>query len=159
MLRISALLLVLLAAFALPASAQFLTQDQANAQAVPVDAPNKAPDMVCFGEGPNWSVQLEQGRARYVGINEPDFFFTGKFVWVPDMKLWTWQGQNATGNGQTLSINISKATCVDKQRNQEFPYKAQATLPAGDMVSGCCRKLTGNEAAVGPEGYIPPNKQ
>jgi uncharacterized membrane protein len=158
MLRISALLLMLLAALALPAAAQFTTPNQA-ARATPVDIPNQAPDMVCFGEGPNWSVQLEQGRARNLGINEPDYYFDGKFVWVPDMKVWTWQGQNATGNGQTLTVTISKATCVDKQRNQQFPYKAQATLPAGDMVSGCCRKLKGNEAAVGPEGYIPPQQQ
>jgi uncharacterized membrane protein len=157
MLRIAAIVLIALSGLAVPAAAQFTTPDQTK-RATPVDIPNKAPDMVCFGEGPNWSVQLEQGRARYLGINEPDYFFNGKFVWVPDMKIWTWQGQNSTGNGQTLSVNVSKATCIDKQRNQQFPYKAQATLPAGDMVSGCCRKLHGDEAAVGADGYIPPKQ-
>lgn len=156
--RISLATLIVCSAVTLAAHAQYMTPGQAD-QATPVDIPNKAPDMVCFGEGPNWSVQLEQGRARNLGINQPDSFFTGKFVWVPDIKLWTWQGQNSNGNGQTLSVNVQKATCVDSQRKQEFPYKAQATLPAGDMVSGCCRKLKPGEAAVGPDGYIPPNKQ
>lgn len=158
MLRITALLVMLFALFTLPAAAQFTTPQQADAQATPVDIPNKAPDMVCFGEGPDWSVQLEQARARNVGINEPDYFFDGKFIWVPAMKVWTWQGSNSTGNGQTLTVTISKATCVDQQRKQQFPFKAQATLPAGDMVNGCCRRLRGNEAAVGPEGYIPPSQ-
>jgi uncharacterized membrane protein len=157
MLRIAALLLIALSALTLPAAAQFTTPDQTK-RATPVDIPNKAPDMVCFGEGPNWNVQLQQGRARNLGINQPDSFFTGKFVWVPDMKVWTWQGSNANGNGQNLTVTISKATCTDTQRNQQFPYKAQGTLPAGDMVSGCCRKLKASEAAVGPDGYIPPSQ-
>jgi len=140
------------------AHAQFMTPDQANAQATPVDAPNNAPDMVCFGNNPRWSIQLEQGRARNLGINEPDSFFTGKFVWVPNEKIWTWQGQNANGNGQTVMVNIQKAACDDSVRKQQFPYKAQATLPAGDMVSGCCRKLKPGEAPVGPHGYEPPKQ-
>src|SRR5581483_12053234 len=45
-------LLILCAALALPACAQFTTPSQAD-QATPVDIPNQAPDMVCFGEGPN----------------------------------------------------------------------------------------------------------
>ena len=52
--------------------------------------------MVCFGEGPNWSVQLQQGRARRLGINQPDSFYTGKFVWVPNENLWNWQGETST---------------------------------------------------------------
>ena len=96
-----------------------MTPGQADS-ATPVDIPNKAPDMVCFGEGPNWSVQLQQGRARNIGINEPDSFFTGKFVWVPNDNLWTWQGANSNGNGQSLAVNIQKKTCVDNQRKQEF---------------------------------------
>jgi len=155
--RTSALMLLLFAAFSLPAAAQFTTPDQTK-RSTPVDIPNQAPDMVCFGEGPNWSIQLRQGEARNIGINEPDSYFTGKFVWVPDMKVWTWQGSNSKGNGQNLTVTISKGTCVD-QRKQQFPYKANATLPAGDMVSGCCRKLKPGEAAVGPGGDIPPNQQ
>src|SRR6185369_14919417 len=109
--RMIVALLILCSAFTLPASAQFMTPGQSD-QATPVDIPNKAPDMVCFGEGPNWSVQLQQGRARNIGINEPDSFFTGKFVWVPNDNLWTWQGANANGNGQSLVVNIQKKTCV-----------------------------------------------
>jgi uncharacterized membrane protein len=156
--RNTALILILFAASALSAAAQYTTPDQA-ARATPVDVPNKAPDMVCFGEGPNWSIQLRQGEARNLGINQPDSYFTGKFVWVPDMKVWTWQGSNSNGNGQNIMVTVSKGTCVDNQRKQEFPYKANATLPAGDMVNGCCRKLKPNEAAVGPGGYTPPQQQ
>ena len=143
---------------ALLASAQFTTPDQANQQAKPVDIPNKAPDLVCFGEGPDWSIQFVQGRARNIGINEPDSFFVGKFVWVPNEKIWEWAGNNANGNGGNLSATIQKATCVDTQRKQQFPYKAQVNLPAGDMVNGCCRKLKPGEAAVGSHGYTPPSQ-
>src|SRR4051794_39548205 len=46
----------------------------------------KAPDMVCFGYYPSWSVQFINGEARYLGDNEPDRYFRGNFYWVPDEK-------------------------------------------------------------------------
>lgn len=142
---------------AIPVNAQFETPQQAD-QATPVDIPNKAPDMVCFGEGPNWSVQLQQGRARRLGINQPDSFYNGKFAWVPNENLWNWTGENANGQGDHLVVTINRKTCVDNQRKQQFPYSAQTMLPTGDMVSGCCRKLKPGEAAVGPNGLTPPKQ-
>ena len=97
-------------------------------QATPVDIPNKAPDMVCFGEGPNWSVQLQQGRARRLGINQPDSFYNGKFVWVPNENVWNWTGDNTNGQGDHLVVTINKKACVDNQRKQQFPYSAQTML-------------------------------
>jgi uncharacterized membrane protein len=155
--RIFAILLLTLSALAVSAHAQFMTPGQAD-QATPVDIPNKAPDMVCFGEGPNWSIQLQQGRARRLGINQPDSFYTGKFVWVPNENLWNWQGDNADGKGEHLVVTIQQKSCVDNQRKETFPYNAQSMLPSGDIVMGCCRKLKPGEAAVGPEG-LPPHKQ
>ncbi len=156
--RIPVAVLILCSALTLSAHAQFTTPSQAD-QATPVDIPNKAPDMVCFGEGPNWSIQLQQGRARRLGINQPDSFYNGKFVWVPNENLWNWTGDNADGKGEHLIVTIQKKTCVDNQRKQQFPYNAQTMLPTGDIVFGCCRKLKPGEAAVGPEGVTPPNQQ
>jgi len=154
--RTSALMLLLFAAFSLPAAAQFTTPDQTK-RSTPVDIPNQAPDMVCFGEGPNWSLQLEQGRARRLGINQPDSFYNGKFVWVPNEAVWNWTGENSNGQGDHLVVTISQKACVDNQRKEQFPYKAQTMLPTGDIVFGCCRKLKPGEAAVGPDGV--PSKQ
>jgi hypothetical protein len=151
-------LLILCCAVALPVSAQFTTPQQAD-KATPVDIPKNAPDMVCFGEGPDWSLQLQQGRGRRLGINEPDSFYTGKFVWVPNVAVWNWTGVNTDGQGEHLVVTIKEKACVDNQRKQQFPYSAQTMLPAGDILLGCCRKLKPGEAAVGPDGYIPPNKQ
>ncbi len=155
--RIFAILLLALSGLAVSAHAQFMTPGQAD-QATPVDIPNQAPDMVCFGEGPNWSVQLQQGRARRLGLNQPDSFYTGKFVWVPNENLWNWQGDNVDGKGEHLTVTIQQKSCVDNQRKETFAYNAQTMLPTGDIVFGCCRKLKPGEAAVGPDG-LPPHKQ
>ncbi len=161
MVRISPVVLFacLLLAMSLPAAAQFTTPDQANKQATPVDIPQNAPDMVCFGESPDWSIQFRQAEARNVGISERNWYYTGKFVWVPDLKVWEWEGQNSNGNGQRISATIKQTKCVDQQRKQQFPWSAQVNLPEGDIVNGCCRKLKPGEAAVGDHGYISPNKQ
>ena len=116
---------------------------------------HKAPDMVCFGYGPKWSIQFVNGAARYLGINQPDQDFLGDFYWVPSEKAWEWHRANglAPMNGNyALSANIQKQACQDPVRKQTFPYSAQVNLPQGDMVSGCCRKLRPGEAAVGPHG-------
>jgi uncharacterized membrane protein len=118
-------------------------------------APPNPPDMVCFGEGPKWSIQFVSWGARYLGINEPDKDFLGGFFWVPDQKVWVWQRKNGLapmGGGYALSATIQKASCTDPVRKQTFPYSAQVNLPQGDMVSGCCRKLKAGEAPVGPHG-------
>ena len=48
--------------------------------------PPKPPDMVCWGSGPNWSIQFVSWGARYLGINQPDQDFLGGFFWVPEDK-------------------------------------------------------------------------
>ena len=120
--------------------------------------PPKPPDMVCFGNGPKWSIQFVSWGARYLGINEPDQDFLGGFFWVPDEKVWVWQRQNGLAplNGYALSATIKKASCTDSVRQETFPYSAQVNMPQGDMVSGCCRKLKPGEAPVGPHG-LPSN--
>jgi uncharacterized membrane protein len=146
-----------------------LTQTTTNPLAPPPAAatpqgqapPPKPPDMVCFGYGPNWSIQFVSWGARYLGINQPDQDFLGQFVWVAQDKTWAWQRQNglAPMNGQyDLSATIKKASCNDPVRKETFPYSSQVNLPSGDMVSGCCRKLRAGEAPVGPHG-VPPQPQ
>ncbi len=119
--------------------------------------PPKPPDVVCWGNGPDWSIQFASWGARYVGINQPDQDFLGSFVWAPQDQVWVWQRSNpllAPVNG--LSAVIKRKSCKDPVRNQSFPYSAQVTLPVGDKVSGCCRKLRAGEAPVGPHG-VPSN--
>src|SRR5579863_1385304 len=114
----------------------------------------KAPDMVCFGYYPSWSVQFRNGQARYLGMNEPDKAFKGGFYWVPDEKTWEWHRQDSdSGSGvYGLSASIQQMACVDPVRKTKYPYSAQVYLPQGDMVSGCCRKLLPSEAPVGKSG-------
>ena len=142
---------VLLLVFAAPIFAAAQSQPQAQ-------APPNPPDMVCFGHGPNWSIQFVSWGARYLGINQPDQDFLGGFFWVPDEKVWAWQRKNglAPTSGMALSATIKKASCTDTVRNETFPYSSQVNLPTGDMVSGCCRKLKPGEAPVGPHG-LPSN--
>jgi uncharacterized membrane protein len=111
--------------------------------------------MVCFGYGPKWSIQFINGEARYLGINQPDQYFSGDFYYVPQDKAWEWHRANglAPMNGSFgLSANIQKQACQDPVRKQTYPYSAQINLPQGDMVNGCCRKLRPGEAPVGPQG-------
>jgi uncharacterized membrane protein len=116
--------------------------------------PPKPPDMVCWGSGPNWSIQFVSWGARYLGINQPDQDFLGGLFWVPEDKVWAWHrtGGLAPTSGFGLSATIKKASCTDPVRKETFPYSAQVNLPQGDMVSGCCRKLKPGEAPVGPHG-------
>ena len=144
------------------AQAQYTTNPLEQAPASPPASqvpPPKPPDMVCFGEGPNWSIQFVSWGARYLGINQPDQDFLGGFFWVPDQKVWAWQRKNGLApmdGGYALSATIRKASCTDPMRKETFPYSAQVNLPQGDMVSGCCRKLKAGEAPVGPHG-LPSN--
>ena len=120
------------------------------AQQVP---PKQPPDMVCFGEGPKWSIQFVSWGARYLGINQPDKDFLGGFFWVADQKVWLWQRENnltSVGGGDVLSAKIQTASCWDPERSGTFPFAAVVYLPQGDMLSGCCRKLKPGEAPVGP---------
>jgi uncharacterized membrane protein len=118
----------------------------------------RPPDIVCFGYGPNWSIQFVNGAARYLGINQPDQTLLGDFYYVPQDKAWEWHRANglAPMNGSfDLSATIQKQACNDPVRKMTFPYSAQVNLPQGDMVSGCCRKLKPGEAPVGKHGLPP----
>ncbi len=125
-------------------------------------APNQqiAPDMVCFGYYPNWSVQFVNGEARYLGDNEPNQTFLGNFYWVPEDKAWDWHRANGLApmnGGYGLSASIDKTACRDAVLKTTFPYSAQVNLPQGTIVSGCCRKLRPGEAPVGRHG-VPPQQ-
>ncbi len=116
--------------------------------------PGKPPDMVCFGEGPKFSIQFVSWGARYLGINQPDKDFLGDFFWVPDQKVWLWQRGNnpkSVGGGDVLSAKIQKASCTDPKRSGTFPFAAVVYLPQGDMLSGCCRILKAGEAPAEPK--------
>ncbi len=127
----------------------------AAAQTSSNQASSKPPDMVCFGYGPNWSIQFISGEARYLGINQPDQYFSGDFYYVPEDKAWEWHRANGLApmnGGYGLSASIQKQACQDPVRKETYPYSAQINLPQGDMVSGCCRKLRPGEAPVGKHG-------
>jgi len=123
----------------------------------------KPPDMACFGYYPNWSVQFTNGEARYLGVNEPDQHFAGRFHWVPEEDAWDWHrvekpgAKNTNSGNNDLSAWITKSACNDPVLKESLPYSAQVYLPQGDMVSGCCRKLKPREAPVGPRG-VPPTE-
>ena len=89
--------------------------------------PPKPPDMVCWGSGPNWSIQFVSWGARYLGINQPDQDFIGGFFWVPEQKVWAWHRTDglAPTSGFGLSAIIKKASCTDPVRKETFPYSAQ----------------------------------
>ena len=118
--------------------------------------------MVCFGYGPNWSIQFLNGEARYLGINQPDQYFVGDFYWLPEQKDWSWhrtEGEPAMHGNFGLSATIKPTACKDAVRKQTFPYSAQINLPQGDIVNGCCRRLKPGEAPVGRHGVTPVPQQ
>jgi uncharacterized membrane protein len=161
-LRVSWLMVLL--AIAISAAAQAATpatqapNSQTSSPAQSNAAPPKPPDMVCFGYGPNWSIQFINGEARYLGINQPDQYFLGDFYWIPNEKVWNWHRANglAPMNGSFgLSATVQNQSCKDPVRKETYPYSAQVNLPQGDMVSGCCRRLRAGEAPVGKHGVAP----
>jgi uncharacterized membrane protein len=113
-----------------------------------------APDMVCFGYYPRWSVQLTNGEARYVGFNEADRYFDGDFYWIQEENAWEWRRPNESrpDGHYGLSATVEKTACKDPVQKTTNPFSAQVYLPEGDMVSGCCRKLKPGEAVIGHHG-------
>jgi uncharacterized membrane protein len=124
----------------------------------PTNSSPKPPDLVCFGNQPDWSIQFTANGARYIAMNEPDRGYIGSFHWVPEMNAWSWNPTDL-GQKEPLTAVIKKASCVDPVRKWTVPYSAQVNLPHGDMASGCCRKLKPGEAPVGPGGYSSPPQQ
>jgi hypothetical protein len=121
--------------------------------------PDKPPDMVCFGDGPKFSIQFVSWGARYLGINQPDKDFRGGLFWVPDQKVWLWQQENnlaSVGGGDVLLARVQNASCTDPGRKGTFPFAVVVTLPQGDMLSGCCRILKAGEAPAAPKS-VPSN--
>jgi uncharacterized membrane protein len=91
-----------------------------------------------------------------LGINEPDQDFLGAFHWDPGQKVWIWQRETGLYAPESdLSAVIRQSACTDPVRKETFSYSTQVTLPQGDTVNGCCRKLKAGEASVGPHGYEP----
>lgn len=121
------------------------------------------PDMVCFGYGPKWSVEFLNGEARYIGFNEPDQYFQGKFYWAPNDNDWSWHRQddrNPPKGKFALTANVRKAACRDPVRKRTYPYSALVNLPQGDIVNGCCRELRPGEAPLSGHGLTPvPNSE
>lgn len=120
-------------------------------------APPKPPDMVCWGNGPDWSIQFASWGATYLGTNQSDKKFRGHFYWAPEDKAWVWQRTSGLApiSGPELSAVIKKSSCIDPVQKKTYPYSGQVSLPQGDTVSGCCRKLKAGEAPIGPQGAPP----
>ena len=115
--------------------------------------PSQPPDMVCFGEEPAWSIQFVSWGARYLDVNQPNRDFPGTFFWESGQKVWMWQRENnlaPVGTGDVLSATIQTASCTDPAHKGTFPFAAVVTLPQGDLLSGCCRKLKEGEAPAAP---------
>ena len=148
---------LLLSAAMVSAVAQTSTNSAAQAPVNPA-APTGVPDMACWGNGPHWSIQFASWGAMYLGMNQPHQNFRGHFYWAPKEKAWVWQQTSGFDpiSGPALSAVIKETSCTDTVQKKIFPYSAQVTLPQGDTVSGCCRKLKAGDAPIGPQG-IPPN--
>lgn len=127
-------------------------QSTPTAPANPANQTPKPPDMICWGNGPDWSIQFAWWGARYVGINQPDQLFRGRFFWAPEDKSWVWQRTSGVDPiaPPELSAVVRQARCTDSVTRRTFPYSAQVSLPQGDEVTGCCRQLKPGEAAVPP---------
>lgn len=155
-LRRCGVVILLLSVALASAVAQSTTNPMAQAPANP-SALATMPDMVCWGRGPDWSVQFASWGARYLGINQPDQDFRGHFYWAREDKAWVWQRTGVDPiSGPNLSAVIKESSCKDPVQKKTFHYSAQVSLPLGDIVSGCCRKLKPGEAPVGPHG-VPSN--
>ena len=82
--------ILLLSAALVPTSALAANDSNTPAKSSPA-TPNKTQDLVCWGSGPDWSIQFGSWGARYVGVNQPDKSFRGHFYWAPADKSWVWQ--------------------------------------------------------------------
>jgi uncharacterized membrane protein len=117
------------------------------------------PDLVCWGSGPDWSMEFASWGARYLGVNQPDQDFSGSFSWVQPDRDWVWQRRTADLAPMirpSLSAVVKESACVDPANKKTYRYSAQVSLPQGDSVSGCCRRLKPGEAPIGPQG-VPPS--
>jgi uncharacterized membrane protein len=91
-------------------------------------------------------------------MSQPDQTFRGHFYWASEDKVWVWQLTSGVDpiSRHALSAVIKETSCTDAIQKSVYPYSAQVSLPQGDTVSGCCRKLKAGEASIGTQG-VPPN--
>jgi uncharacterized membrane protein len=114
----------------------------------------------CRGNEPGWSLVIDHQQAtlRLADAEPAERGLTGKFSISGEGRtpIMTWKGKAAGERGALTAVIVEQA-CEDSMSDGEgqtaFAFQAQATLPDGRKVRGCCNAaLPAPQTASAPPG-------
>lgn len=105
--------------------------------------------MVCFGNEPSWSVQLnEPGKARFATPDEPAIDYVGDETRLDPLDEQVWRGRPTTGQSGDLVVFLNHTACSDGMSDKTHPVTARVSLSDNRALAGCCRIVAGAVAAT-----------
>lgn len=105
--------------------------------------------MVCFGNEPSWSVQLnEPGKARFATPDEPAIDYVGNETGLDPLDEQVWRGKPTSGQSGDLVVFLNHTACSDGMSDKTHPVTARVSLSDHRALAGCCRIVAAAGAAT-----------
>jgi uncharacterized membrane protein len=97
--------------------------------------------LMCGGTEPFWSLEVENGQARYSGLDEEPQTMSASPWRKASGRLGTFAVQLERG-GQIgyASVWRESASCSDGMSDIGYPFGTVVIRPDGEVLSGCCRR-------------------
>jgi uncharacterized membrane protein len=100
--------------------------------------------MACRGNEPFWQLQIDGATAIYQRLGDAAIELAGSETpldYLPRPEL-VWRGRAATLGGDLVAW-ITEESCLDTMSDREgasaFSHRIRISLPAGEVLVGCCR--------------------
>jgi heat shock protein HslJ len=99
-----------------------------------------SPPMICFGNEPSWSLQLnEPGKARFATPDEPSVDYVGRERRLDPLNETVWRGKRTSGQSGDLVAFLNHTACSDGMSDTTHPVTARISLADERVFAGCCR--------------------
>jgi uncharacterized membrane protein len=108
--------------------------------------------LVCYGNEPAWSLDLQGGVARLKEVGQEEVEFRGGATAIDALKVQAWRGASASGPSGEIVAFLSETACDDGVSDLKRPVTARVSLPDGRLLAGCCRVSTLTTVAGAPVG-------
>jgi heat shock protein HslJ/uncharacterized membrane protein len=104
--------------------------------------------LMCFGNEPNWSVDLTTpGVAKATVLGEETKTYRGGATRNELLKETLWRG--SPDAGRDLVVFLSDKSCSDGMSDVVHPVTARVSFPDGRFFAGCCRVVRGGGGGGG----------
>lgn len=113
--------------------------------------------LACRGNEPSWQLQIDGATATYQRLGGAAIELAGvptPLDYLPRPEL-VWRGRAAPLEGDLVAW-ITEASCLDTMSDREgwtaFSHRIRVSLPGGEVLVGCCRRVlqAAASAAIAP---------